>query len=264
LEKAAALDPKNASILSNLGGTYLALRDFDAAERVFDRALLVSPQSFSSHAFKSAVAVMARGDVSAAEKQLALAPNTIDLDGGVTSMRVWLMILEHKFSDAIQLLQGFRGEVLNTIDGSVPKAFLEGVVYHNQGEHSKAQASFQQARIVGERLVNESSEDAPRHAVLGQILAALGEKEAAISEGKRAVELCPESEDAYLGPSITGALAAIYTWTGQHEEAVRLLDHLLQVPNGISMPVLKLDPTWDPLRNEPHFQALRDKYLSKG
>jgi len=80
--------------------------------------------------------------------------------------------------------------------------------------------------------------------VLGQNLAALGQKEAAIAEGKRAAELLPESEDAYDGPRITSALAGIYTWVGENDEALQLLDHLLQTPNGITVPLLKIDPIW--------------------
>jgi serine/threonine-protein kinase len=95
---------------------------------------------------------------------------------------------------------------------------------------------------------------------LGQILAGLGQKEAAIAEGRRAVELLPESRDAFDGPSATVLLAQIYAQTGEAEQALQLLDHSLNTPNGITVPILKLDPVWDPLRNDPRFQALVDKY----
>jgi serine/threonine-protein kinase len=98
---------------------------------------------------------------------------------------------------------------------------------------------------------------------LGVVLAALGQKEEAINEGKRAVELLPESQDAFDGPQGTAALAQIYAWTGEFDEAFRLLDHLLDVPNGLTVPMLKLEPMWDPLRKDPRFQALIDKYSPK-
>jgi serine/threonine-protein kinase len=88
----------------------------------------------------------------------------------------------------------------------------------------------------------------------------LGQKEEAIAEGKRAVELLPESEDALDGPQGTATLAQIYAWTAESDEAFRLLDHLLKVPSNITIPILKLDPAWDPLRQDPRFQALIDKY----
>lgn len=94
------------------------------------------------------------------------------------------------------------------------------------------------------------------------VLAGLGRKEDTINQGKKAVELLPESEDAFAGPQATAALAEIYAWVGEHDEAFRLLDHLLTVPNGLTVPTLKLDPTWDPLRKDPRFQAFIDKYAA--
>jgi hypothetical protein len=72
--------------------------------------------------------------------------------------------------------------------------------------------------------------------------------------------LLPESQDALDGPKVTDALAQIYAWTGELDEAFRLLDHLLAVPSGLTVPMLKLDPAWDPLRKDPRYQALLDKY----
>ncbi len=90
----------------------------------------------------------------------------------------------------------------------------------------------------------------------------MGLKEDAINEGRKAVELVPESQDAFDGPQATAALAEIYAWVGEHDEAFRLLDHLLSVPNGLTVPTLKLDPVWDPLRKDPRFQALIEKYAA--
>src|SRR5205814_9702767 len=116
---------------------------------------------------------------------------------------------------------------------------------------------------VSEQLLREAPEDPARHGQHSLILAALGQKQGAIVEGNRAVELLPESEDAFDGPQITATLAQIYTWTGEFDEAFRLIDHLLVVPNGLTVPMLKLDPTWDALRKDPRFQALIDKYNPK-
>ena len=104
--------------------------------------------------------------------------------------------------------------------------------------------------------MRESPDNAFRHALLGQILAGLGEKEAAIAEGKRAVDLLPESQDALSGPKATLELAKIYTWTSETDQALQLLEHSLSTPSGITVPLLKFDPVWDPLRSDPRFQAL--------
>jgi TolB-like protein/Flp pilus assembly protein TadD len=262
-EKSASLDPKNANVLFNLGLNYMAQRDFQTADKIFDRAIAVDPQSFGAQGMKAALAIAWKGDVGFAENQLSLVPPEFDPDGLITSARVWVLTLQRKFAEALQVTQQFRGETLTYPEGGpCPKAAFEGSLYLHQGDKEKAHAAFEQARPVAERLVREAPNDPSRHAHLGAVLAGLGLKEDAINEGKKAVELLPESEDAFAGPQATAALAEIYAWVGEPDEAFRLLDHLLTVPNGLTVPTLKLDPAWDPLRNDPRFQALIDKYAA--
>src|SRR6266852_2005755 len=263
LEKAAELDPKNGSVLLNLAYHYMATRNFEAADKTFDRGIGAAPESFGSRAVKGELAIRWKGDISVAEKELASVPPGIDPEGLVTLGRAEVLTLQRKFKEALQVIQQFRGETL-TVRASVtcPKASLEGTLYLYLDDKVNAHSAFERARIIAQRLVRESPDDAARHGQLGLILAGLGQKDAAIAEGKRAVELLPESQDAFDGPEVTAVLAQIYAWTGESDEAFRLLDHLLVVPNGITVPGLKLDPLWDPLRKDPRYQALIDKYAS--
>jgi serine/threonine-protein kinase len=161
-------------------------------------------------------------------------------------------------------LQKFRGETLLTnTTAPCPKALLGGSLYMLQGDEAKARTELEHARVVSEQLLREAPDDPNRHSQHGVVLAALGHKQEAINEGKRAVELLPESQDAFDGPQVTAELAKIFAWTGESDEAFRLLDHLLVTPNGLTIPMLKLDPAWDPLRKDPRYQALIDKHAAK-
>src|SRR3989442_4907288 len=263
LEKAAELDPKNSSVLLNLGYNYMATRNFEAADKIFDRGIEAAPESFGSRALKSELAIRWKGDISVVEKKLASVPAGVDPQGLVTLGRVGVLTLQRKFKEALQVIQQFRGEILLVrASTSCPKASLEGTLYLYLDDQVDAHSAFERARIIAERLVRESPDDAARHGQLGLILAGLGQKDAAIAEGKRAVELLPESRDAFDGPEVTAVLAQIYAWTGEHDQAFGLLDHLLVVPNGITVPGLKLDPIWDPLRKDPRYQALIEKYAA--
>ncbi len=263
LEKSAALDPKSENVLFNLASNYMAQRNFETADKIFDRGITTAPQSFGSLGMKAAMAIIWKGDVAFAENQLSLVPPEFDPDGIVTSARVWVLTLQRKFADALQVAQQFRGETLAYFNTApCPKAFLEGRLYLYQGDRMKAQAAFEHARTSAEKLVRDAPGDSTRHGQLGAILAGMGLKEDAIKEGKKAVELLPESQDAFDGPQATAALAEIYVWVGENDEALRLLDHLLRVPAGLTVPLLKLDPVWDPLRKDPRFQALIDKYAA--
>ena len=261
LEKAAALDPKNAMFLGQLALNYMAVRNFDAADKTLDRAIAAAPQAFSPVGFKTFLAILSKGDLTLAEKQLSSSPVESDPNGFVVWLRWWLQMLHRNFPEALAAAKKFPGELLILeTSAPFPKSLLKGIAHQLQGDKSTAQTEFEQARIVSESLLREAPEDPARHAQHGLILAALNRKQEAIAEGKRAVELLPESQDAFAGPQCTASLAQIYALTGEADEAFRLIDHLLETPNGLTIPLLKLDPIWDPLRNDPRFQALIDKY----
>jgi serine/threonine-protein kinase len=206
---------------------------------------------------------MARGDLSGAEKQIASLPADVDPNGMVTWAKSWILMLQREFPEALAVVQKFPGEILIVEGaGSIPKAFLEGLINLLQGNKEKAQPLLEYALLVSEQLLRDAPEDPRRHAQRGFILAALDRKQEAIAEGKRAVELLPESEDAFDGPRGITALAQIYACTGESDEALRLIDHSLETPSGLTIPLLKLDPVWDPLRKDPRFQALIDKYAA--
>jgi tetratricopeptide (TPR) repeat protein len=139
-----------------------------------------------------------------------------------------------------------------------PKEYLEGALYTFVNDKEHARSAFQRARSILEKGIQEGSDDASRHMMLGMVLAGLGEKATAIAEGKRAVALLPESQDALDGPKMTLALAQIYAWTGENDAAFELLERSLTTPAGVTVSSLKLDPIWDPLRGDTRFQALID------
>src|SRR5438552_2944 len=254
LEKAAELDPKNINVLVNLCFSYVAQRNFETADNLLDRSIAASPEFFQVRALKGFMAVLWKGDLSAAEKVFSSTPLETDPDGLLTLSRAWVLTLQRKFPEALQVLERFRGETMfTTTTAPAPKALLQGLIHLLQGDKTRAQPELEHARLISEKLLREAPEDSARHAQHGLILAALGQKEEAIAEGKRAVELLPESRDALDGPQATATLAQIYACTGQLDEAFRLLDHLFAVPSNLTIPMLKLNQALNPFPNaRPH------------
>ncbi len=123
---------------------------------------------------------------------------------------------------------------------------------------SLMKAHAESALIILEKLVNDNPNDPRFHDSLGSVYAYLDRKEEAIREGERAVSLSPISKDAIRGHGFVYNLALIYTLVGQYEDAISKLEYLFSIPAGdiISVSTLRLDPDWDPLRENPRFKRL--------
>jgi serine/threonine-protein kinase len=124
------------------------------------------------------------------------------------------------------------------------------------GRDDEARERWEAAREVLAREVEARPDDYRAHSGLGMVLAELGEREQAIAEGKRGVELYPVSLDAFQGPPFLVDLAIIYTRTGDFDEAFDLIERLFDVPAGMTPAMFRLNPVYDPLRDDPRYDEL--------
>ena len=107
-----------------------------------------------------------------------------------------------------------------------------------------------------EARILERPEDPQLHSALGIALAGLGSKEAAILEGKTATELLPINKEAWSGLFLVENLTRIYVMVGEYDSAIDQLEFLLSIPGELSIPLLRLDPAWNPLCDHPRFKKL--------
>jgi len=259
--KAVSLDPKDPILLENMGMNYLATRDYATAARIFDRAVKAAPETFTIQELRARVDLYSKGDLRAMQSLLGSWPENIDPNGTITLSRYNLKMYERKFQELIEILQRSpaeksRGET----SAPISKEFLQATVYAAMKDEVRAQASYLEARVKAEKAVQESPEDGPRHALLGLIYAGLGRGEEAKAEAKRAVDLLPETKDAFDGPILVISRARIHMLSGDLDTAFALLDRSLQTPSGITIHELRLDPIWDPLRADSRFQQMLAKF----
>ena len=157
LEKAAALDPRNTEILGNLVFSYVALRNFEAADRTIDRVIAAEPKSFQGAALKGFVAVKWKGDLSFTEKQFSSIPPETDPNGLMTWGQVWILTLERNFPEALAVAERFPGETMfASTTAPVPKAFVKGMIHLLQGDKVRAQPELEQARLVSATIAARS------------------------------------------------------------------------------------------------------------
>lgn len=255
MEKAASLSPKDAFLLLNLADNYRAVDDFEKADRLFDRAIEAAPNSVNARTGKAMLAVDLKGDLSEIDKQLVHIQPGLGSDAEGLMGRAYLLMLLRKYHDAVAVLKQLPGD---NDSHDKPKEYLEGALYTFVNEKEHARSAFQRARSIVEKAIEHGSDDAMHHMTLALVLAGLGEKDAAIAQGKLAVALLPESQDALDGPKMTLALAQVYAWTGENDSAFELLERSLTTPAGVTVSSLKVNPVWDPLRSDSRFQGLID------
>jgi TolB-like protein/Tfp pilus assembly protein PilF len=268
MEKAVSLNPKDTWPLQNLTFNYQMLRDFTKANQTIDRALALNPTGFELWDIKSKLALFEKGDFSVAEKAfeaLKSAPMTNEQKLKTIGARADVLLLERKYREGLQQAESLPDDLFGTtfkqhLSG---KYYVIGFAQKALQNEAGARAAFLKAKALLEAQLKESPDAEDMHIQLAKVLAYLGEKDAALAEAQRATELLPESKDAFGGPEIAEGVAEVYCIVGENDRAIELLDGLLSRPSNITVPGLKVNPIWDPLRKEPRFQALIDKYGAK-
>ena len=263
-ERAQRLDPQNASTIRELLFTNTAMRRWEEASRWAERLRAMAPASLTGKIQSGYVDLWWKGDTATLRKLVAEIPIDTDPDGVVTSVRWEIAMINREFGAAQEILEKAAAkEVSYTNAGTTPKTFLLGCTLLARGARAGAEKLFEQALPEFETAVKEAPDDANRHANLGWCYAFMGRKEDAIREGRRAVDLKPESKDALDGSLMSAYLALIYARTGENDRAITLIDRLLKIPGpidsadySITVNDLKFRWEWDPIRNDPRFQKL--------
>ncbi len=142
----------------------------------------------------------------------------------------------------------------------MPTAQLYAQIYGLMGNRQRERAYYDSTRTMLESKIQERPDDERLRSALGIALAGLGRREDAIREGELAVVLLPMSQEAFRGAYRVEGLARIYAMVGEYDAAIDQLESLLAVPSPTAVPMLRIDPVWDPLRDNPRVQALLAKY----
>jgi serine/threonine-protein kinase len=262
-ERALELDPRSATLVSQIGETLALLRRFDEAGPYSDRAIALNPE-FRDPYVENARLFVASGDTRSARETLAAGTKA----GAVRPYAqewIWLEALEGRHDDALSRLDQAPaewlndpelGESWNTQFVYVPReqwyAILKGLLGDTESERSYWEA----AAAHLEPLMLERPEDPRLHSALGIAYAGLGRKVDAIREGKLGVALMPITREAYRGASRVENLARIYTSVGELDAATDELAILLDRPTRMTVGRLRLEPWWRPLHGHPRFEAL--------
>ena len=263
-ERNQKIDPQNANIVRNLVFTNTALRRWPDASRWAAQMRAMAPASLVAKIQSGYVDFWWKGDTHLLKSLLTQVPAGTDPDGVITSCRWEAAMIDRDFGAARTVLQNSDvNEISYTNAAATPKSFLQGFIELAEGKQAQAQKLFELARPNFEKAVEEAPLSADRHANLGWFYAFAGRKDEAIREGRRAVELKPESKDAVDGAIMNCYLALIYARLGEKDLAFPLIERLSKTPGAvdsvdysITANDLKFRWEWDPIRNDPRFQKI--------
>ena len=259
LKRACELDPLSHGLSETVGQTFMLLRKYPEAKRYYDRAILLRFDVPHAYLRKAQSHLLWEGRTEKARAVLEEALENIKPadTAEIVELLVTIDMYDGNYQGALDRLS-LKSEDFDKFGRFTPNALLRAQIYGYMNKDELAKKYYEEARRILESKIAEQPEDVRFHSSLGIAYAGLGRKEDAIREGKLAVEMLPVSKEALVGVIRVGDLARIYVMVGEYDAAIDQLEFLLSRPGELSIPLLRLDPAWDPLRDHPRFKKLVD------
>jgi len=253
MRRAEFLDPRSWLNKVALADTLLRLHQPVEARAAADSGLQLIPDNFDLLVVK-AQSYLQQADLKSARELFSSVPSSVDATALVAyfstfGARTWALDDAQR-----ELLLRLEPGAFGDDRGAWGNA-LAGELWL-RGERERARTYAEEARRAYTAKIRENSDEAILHAALGNALSMLGESEAAVGEGRRAVELAPLDRDGYNGTEALHTLALIHLRLGQKEEALEVVRRVLAAPYWVTPGWLRIDPNYDPLRHDARFLEL--------
>jgi len=255
-ELASELNPRSNNITISLGETLMYMRNYPEAMRCFDKAISLAPDMTRAYGYKASLYLLWEGSTKKARAVVKKALESVGLPerSAIFNLLINLDLYDGNYQDALRRVSS-RSENIDTQDFFIPVAMQHARIYGYMKD-DLAKEHYEAGQKIVEAKTRQDPNDARLHSALGITYAGLGRKQDAIREGKLAVDLLPVNKDAMRGICRVSDLARIYVMVGDFDLAVNQIEFLLSIPSELSIPLLRLDPAWNPLRRHARFKKL--------
>ncbi len=268
LEQAVALDPRNPVLLLQLSVSYDYLRRYPEEKATLQRVLEITPGDVVAASQLAFVDLLWRADTGPIHRFIDRLHSERPEAVADVADNWFMCALAERDWPAAELALSALGSNPCWADQQIrlSRQFGEGLLARAMHDEARARKAFTAARVEQEQLVQQQKDYGPPLCVLGLIDAALGNKEAALREGRRAIELTPVEQDSVTGQNVMAYFAVIAAWAGEKDLALQQLATTAPTAGGsliASYGVLKLMPFWDPLRGDPRFEQIVASFAPK-
>jgi tetratricopeptide (TPR) repeat protein len=253
LQLARRLDPKSATVAGELHRTLTTMRRYQEAIAAGREAMALAPENIGVVEWQ-VMNYLGQGDLAGARKVMAEVPPVVAQPALVAYLSLYNDLF-WALDDAQQQL-ALRLPASAYFDDPTAWGVVKMQIWWMRGDRDKARAYADTAKTAFIAQLKAAPDDPQLHAIHGLTLAYLGQKDQAIAEGKRSLELMPISKDAANGAYDQHLMARIYLLVGEPEKALDMLEPLLQIPYFISPGWLRIDPNFAPLKGNPRFEKL--------
>lgn len=255
--KSIELDPRDPEAIMVAAHTHLTMRQPALALKRADQVLDMVPGDPSAIVVK-ALTYQSMGQLDRAEAVLATV-NPEQASDVFNDALAYQRLLQHRYAEGLEFMQSPRMKIHP--GPSFYYYFTLGEFQRLSGDTTAARVSYQQELEQTQKAAKELPGNARRLLYLALAHAKLGNRDAAVDYSRKVIALVPSSEDALSGPYLEEILARIQAGFGEKEAAIAGLTHLLSVPycddySPVTPALLRLDPAWDNLRDDPRFQKL--------
>jgi len=258
LDRAIELDPRNTDMLRQQAATHLSRRDYAEVETYLERVLEITPDSGWAYRRRTAYIPMWRdGDIANAKAIAESSQGT-----GREHYYGWLAALYDRDIDtALRFLDEWDTDLDAGTNFYVPKASYYGTTYRLAGRDVLAERAFQTARVRLDDARAANPDDSRLLVSLGEAMVGLGEHVEGVRLARRAMDLRPSEKDALTGPEIQlDAVMRVFAPAGEYDAMIKELDTYLAGPGRWSIEGLLPDPRLDPIRDDPRFRVVVEKY----
>jgi serine/threonine protein kinase/tetratricopeptide (TPR) repeat protein len=262
LDRGMRLEPRNPGPAAEAAITFSRLRRYEESIRAWDRLIALVPEDRFAQLIRGYVYLRWTGSADTLAAALARMPAGWDQKGMGTWARFQVLRVQRRPADALAMLNASRHPLSE--DGVIyrPLVLHRAQAHQALGQRERARSAFEAARALLADSIAAHPDDPRMRISLGVALAGLGRKEDAAREARHAMKLVPLSQDGVDAPTYMGGAAEIFASAGAVDAALELLELLLAMPAGreVSVALLRVDPTYDPLRSDPRFEQLLERF----